>query len=92
MPGFAVMDTWTKGSGEWSQWVKAYSNGQISSFTQEYFDSTGAEWWPWVGGVFSQGGFHWQVQNAYCFELVPEPTTILLFSIGSLILRRKRRK
>jgi hypothetical protein len=88
VPGFAVMDTGIEGSGEYSQWIEAWANGQ-KVFTEEYFDPAGVEWWPWVGSSLYQGGEHWQVKFSYPFELVPEPTTILLFGFGVIFLRKR---
>lgn len=92
-PGFAVMDTWYEGGGAGSGW---FSDERLllppdSPDVQEYFDPYGIEWWPYFEfNAFFLGENDWQVQGFHTFELVPEPTTILLFAIGVLMLRKRK--
>lgn len=97
VPGFAVMDTWSPGSGDGSRW---YNWEKISGEweqvnVEEIFDTQGHEWWPYfeANNLFS-GQDEWQVNGIHTVELVPtpEPTTIMLFALGGLMLRRKHKK
>jgi len=89
VPGFAVMDTWTAGSGDGSRWYDFDGVNVLN--VEEIFDG-GQEWWPYAesSGLYL-GPDDWQVQGVYSFELVPEPATIILFGLGGLMLRRKLR-
>ena len=90
VPGFAVMDTWTPGSGDGSQWYNWEGGQQVN--VEEIFDGQGNEWWPFFPkDAFFMGNNDWQVGGIYTFELVPEPTTILLFALGGLMLRKRHR-
>ncbi|MHC4756433.1 MAG: C39 family peptidase, partial [Planctomycetota bacterium] len=92
-PGFAVMDTWTEGSGAGSAWYSSELIPGGSPDVQEYFDPDGIEWWPYVEfNAWFLGDNDWQVQGFHTFEPVPEPATIILFGLGGLLLRRKHRK
>ena len=89
VPGFAVMDTWTPGSGSDSRWYDF--DGVNVSNVEEIFDG-GHEWWPYNDSVYYIDEDDWRVATYHTFELVPEPATILFFSLGCLMLRRKHKK
>lgn len=95
VPGVAVMDTWTPGSGDGSRWYNWENVGgeweQV--YVEEIFDSQGHEWWPYFeGGYLFSGEDEYHVVGYTTFELVPEPATIILFGLGGLMMRRKHRK
>lgn len=99
MPAFAVMDTWVDNTGNGSRWWnwEDHGNGWELTAVEEIFDG-GHEWWPFFPhSNFYMGGddanMEWQVSEMYTLELepVPEPTTILLFALGGVMLRRKHR-
>jgi hypothetical protein len=92
-PGFAVMDTWTQGSGAHSAWYSSELIPYGSPDVQEYFDPYGIEWWPYVEfNAWFLGDHDWQVSDFCTFQPVPEPATILFLSFGSIFLRKRRRK
>ena len=95
--GLAVMDTWTLGSGDGSRWWnwEDLGSGWEKVAVEEVFNG-GHEWWPlnpWTNLYMGGDDAHmeWQVSEMYTFEPVPEPTTILLFALGGLMLRRTQK-
>ena len=95
-PAFAVMDTWVDNTANGSRWWtwEDHGSGWELTAVEEIFNG-GHEWWPfypwnnlYMGG--DDAHMEWQLSAMYTFELVPEPTTILLFALGGLMLRKRK--
>ena len=94
-PGFAIMDDWYEGRGSqsgWGSWLN--NNGTREEIVvQEYFDADGVEWWPWIPrGTLISGEWSYRVSSTTFFEPVPEPSTILLFGFGAVLLKNRKNR
>jgi hypothetical protein len=96
VPGIAVEDTWQNGTGmsEWA--IDTNGDNTPDSYYNSYIDPFGVEWWPYY--TDSDAAAHsytaywdWSVGDAVTLDIVvPEPATILLLTLGSIALIKRR--
>ncbi len=93
--GFAVMDTWSDGTGG-STWVD-----DSMELLYPIIDENDVEWWPyieyagysWTYGEESYGPYDWMITDGFTINvMVPEPASMSLMALGTLALLRRRRK
>ena len=97
VPGIAVDDTWQNSTGM-SEWlIDTNGDNAPDSYYNSYIDPSGVEWWPYytdsdAGGFSYTNYWDWSFGDAVTLNIVvPEPATILLLTLGSIALIRKRR-
>ena len=96
VPGIAVEDTWQNGT-DMSEWrIDTNGDNMPDSSYNSYIDPSGVEWWPYYtdsdARALSYASYwDWSVGDAVMLDVVvPEPATILLLTLGSIALIRKR--
>ncbi len=98
VPGIAVDDTWTDGTTYMSEWLLDTDGNNIpDSYYESYIDEAGVEWWPYCTDSDTQSYSYiyywdWSFGDAVTLDIVvPEPATITMLLIGSLVFIRQRR-
>ncbi len=85
--GVAVMDTWANGiaGSQWFDW-----NYNV---VDPIIDGNGVEWWPFIDFLGSSWTAlaDWMISDAVTLDVVPEPTSLALFSLAGLLILRRRR-
>lgn len=97
VPGVAIMDTWADGTTYGSEWLRDTDGDNVPDvYYESYIDLDGVEWWPLLtdsdtNGYSYDNFWDWTVAGGLTLDVaVPEPTTICLFALAGLFLRKRK--